>query len=165
MKLSIELQTLKDCLEIIDNFAEGEPPESIKELKDLVKQASAKFRVVRRNETYNWNFNEGTSGTWTIHGVYLVDMNEITYCCEITPSYYLHHLYNTCESDNLIVKDEVENFSTPDDQNTYIFANIIDNLDRKDYHPCSEITEEDLEESYDKLVEAMKEHYIGNHYL
>lgn len=163
MKLSIELDTLKTALEIIDNFAEGESPDAIKELRDLVKQASAKFIVVRLNETHKWAVSPRTPAT--IHGVYLVDTNEVTHCCELTPSYYLRHLYNTCVSDDKAFVEEVETYSTPDDQNIYVHCHVIDAMKAPDVYVAKPMEENELEDSYDRLIEAYLEHFRGNHAL
>ena len=164
MKLSIELETLKTALEIIDNFAEGTKPEVISELEDLVKQASAKFKVVRQDETHNWGFDEGRD-LGTIYGVYLVDTNEVTHCCEITPSYYLRHLYDTCDSPDGVVRDEVESYSTCDDQNIYVHCHVIDAMKAPDVYVCQPMEEHELADNYDALIEGYLEHFNGNHML
>lgn len=65
-----------------------------------------KFAVVAFDETNNWRTSiKKKAGT--IEGVYLLILDEPTYCCEITPSYYGVFLRNFFESTEGFDEDEL----------------------------------------------------------
>lgn len=51
--------------------------------------------VVGFDETYAWNLApEDKPWIKEIRGVYLFDRNEVTHCCEVTPSYFMRFCYH-----------------------------------------------------------------------
>jgi len=54
--------------------------------------------AVALDETDHYNIDQADAPFIVrIRGVYLFDRNERTYCCELTPSYFLIHLYDQIE--------------------------------------------------------------------
>ena len=54
------------------------------------------WRTVALDVTGHCDFSEGDRDyVKGIYDVYMYDHNERTFCCELTPSYYLVHLYTT----------------------------------------------------------------------
>lgn len=157
MKLSVDvevLHTLMDMLESLeDDDKVGQTP-GVLDLKDKLKQANAKWRVVKRDETSLWRVG---AKVW---GVYLVDMNEITLLCEVTPSHCLYHLYNVADTDDDTLREEIESYVSGDDENIYLHCSEVKLLP---HHICGDVQETDIEDSYEIMVEAYCEHYRGNH--
>lgn len=140
-------------------------------LADQVKQNKARFAVVRLEQTQMWKLDTPLHPDAKIFGVYLVDLNEVTHCCEVTPSYCLHFLYNT---GNLWLTDEQQEevmSMTDEERCMYMHCSAIDRLPVSQgvegscmYVSPAEIDSvEALEESYDKLVESLIETYNANH--
>ena len=73
-----------------------------------------------------------------VYGVYLFDRNEITHCCEMTPSYFLTHLYDTVcltpEADDTLTDEEksriYEEYENEGGEDIYVHCHTIDNMIR-----------------------------------
>lgn len=143
------------------------------QFKDQLRQNRADFVLVRLDETQHWN-QDVLKGA-KAYGVYLLDRAERTYCCELTPSYCLYPLYHYADSEDESVLDVVD--SEPMDRDpVYMHCSGIDAMiaaHEKKPGPHVYITPgklevlevADLEENYDKLVEATIENYNSNHCL
>jgi len=70
-------------------------------------QVKPKFALVKLDETAHWSADVQEK-VGRIFGVYLVDLNSATHCCEITPSYELHFVES--QWTNEIPEDESERF-------------------------------------------------------
>jgi hypothetical protein len=143
-----------------------------RELADQVKQNKARFILLRLDETHDWTLDLGGARAF---GVYLVDLSEKTFCCELTPSYTLYPLYHYTDSENEKLREAVSE-EPMDSQITYMHCMGIDALmqvypaTRNDLyvmpgHDKPIDTVHALAESYDKLVEETAENYRANHVL
>jgi hypothetical protein len=109
-----------------------------------------------------------------IRGVYLFDANQRTHCCELTPSYYLIHLYDEVHlTDAGLALDE----SAQDDlyqqyeycggDDCYVHCHTVESRIEKanrgvHYHYGNpEVTYDDV--TYDEQMEALREHLCCNH--
>ena len=157
MEIKIDSKKLASVLDLFtsDGMDQDLIPD-LKYLHDLVRQAHAKLAVVRIDETKNWSLTGPKPET--IWGVYLVDMNEHTYCCSILPSLYLYFLYNSYTGE---VNDEIEEHFA-EDENKYVDVQAFPAADTYTPKPT---TPEELEESYETFIEANIEHYRCNHCL
>ena len=54
------------------------------------------YKIVKRDETSNYS-EEYVKESGQIFSYYIYDFDEVTYPCDITPHYYLHHLYEEKE--------------------------------------------------------------------
>ena len=111
-----------------------------------------------------------------ILGVYLYDKNEVTHCCELTPSYWLIHLYNlvifTEEGEALdeITRDlKRDYYEMSDSEDKYFHCHDVDEMEAKaekgTYHihgdpgvPLTEVPRDDQ-------MEALHEHFVCNHVI
>ena len=59
----------------------------------MTTKRKTNFKVVVIDESQSWNQDTLKVCGGKIQTVYLYDANMVTYCCEITPSYYLLPLY------------------------------------------------------------------------
>ena len=114
-----------------------------------------------------------------IRSVYLYDKNERTHCCELTPSYWLEHLYDevvlTPEADAALSENEREalyckyEYIPDDDGGCYIHCHVIDGIESRagkfEYHVYGEtgVSYDDCD--HDEQMEALWEHFCGNHVL
>jgi len=109
-----------------------------------------------------------------IVSVYLFDRNQRTHCCELTPSYWLIHLYDQVRtradadlSDDRAQElyNKYESFPGAD---IYVHCHEIDHLiDAKDPEPFTVYhygeTEVDFDDcDYDEQMESLHEHLCGN---
>lgn len=157
MKIPVEVSTLNSLLdaamELYRQFHEGKETTEFDELKDQLKQANSKWVVIKVDETHHWTIApEGTK----VYGIFLVDLNEVTYLCEMRPSHYCYHLYNLAEPAN----EEIETADIFDDQNIYMHTTVLDALPK---HTCGPVEDHEIEDSYETMVETYIEHYQGNH--
>lgn len=147
--------------------------QAVANFEDEIKQNEARFAVVRLDQTALWSVDKPENGR--IYGVYLVDLNEMTHCCELTPSYTLYFLYNTC---TLHFDEEVSELiesTTEDESIMYVHCSSIDALTVQGdvaalpggdiYYTKGKTINDltDLAVNYDRLVEDMIEVYQGNH--
>jgi hypothetical protein len=106
-----------------------------------------------------------------IRGVYLFDRNTHTHCCELTPSYYLIHVY-----DEVIPADD-----TPDElrelldseyaycggEDKYVHTHAIDRILSEarpftvHHYGDPGVSFDDVER--DEQMDALREHFQGNH--
>jgi hypothetical protein len=112
-----------------------------------------------------------------IRGVYLFDRNERTFCCEMTPSYWLIHLYDevvlTPEADDALgecEKDAIyQEYEYCGGDNIYVHCHTIEarieaNKRNTVHHYGG--TEVSYDESdYDEQLEGLQEHFCCNHCL
>jgi len=106
-----------------------------------------------------------------IRGVYLFNRNERTYCCEMTPSHYLIHLYDVVvlsaagealeESARDRLHDEYENCGG---EPIYLHCHSVKTEGAHCYHGgATGVSFEDA--NYDDQMEALREHYCANNPL
>ena len=108
-------------------------------------------------------------------GVYLFDRNQHTYCCEMTPSYYLIHLY-----DEILLTEEGEALDDPDrlyetyeccnGDDRYAHCRDIDAIIERDepftvYHYGDTDADADADAEYDEQLDALRENFCCNHAL
>ena len=112
-----------------------------------------------------------------IRGIYLLNRNERTFCCELTPSYWLIHLY-----DEVILTEDAE--ETLDDyqrdrlyqeyeycggDDIYVHCHTIDALlaAKKPFtvHHHGRTGVRYSQANYDEQIEWLAEHFCGNHVL
>lgn len=158
MEIKVDSEKLASVLDLFasDGMDKDMTPE-LKYLHDLVRQAHAKLAVVRIDETKNWNLTGPKPET--IWGVYLVDMNEHTYCCELTPSLYLRFMYNNYSGSE--VNTEIEDYETTDDQNIYVH---VREFPAADIHVIDQ-DNTDLSDTYDEFMESWMEFCNANHHF
>ena len=108
-----------------------------------------------------------------IMGVYLFDRNQRIHCCELTPSYYLIHLYDQVilteagEAMGEEFKDDLhEEYEHCGGENIYVHCSEISKLiDRNEkwtvyYYGDPEIDYEDSD--YDDQMEGIREYLCAN---
>lgn len=110
-----------------------------------------------------------------IQSVYLLDRNQRTHLCEITPSYYLTHLYDTVVAVDGVGDEERDRLDSEyaheasDDK--YVHCHEIDwIIEARDrgvvYHYGDPEVPDDEdktdEENHDAQMEALREHFCGN---
>lgn len=108
-----------------------------------------------------------------IRGVYLFDKGKRTHCCEMTPSYWLIHLYDQVilsEAGDALDEDQKDRLSQAYEynggENIYVHCHEIDALVEKAdpgkhyAYGDSEVKEEDVD--YDGQIEALREHFCAN---
>jgi hypothetical protein len=67
------------------------------------------FKLVKIDETQYWS-DEIKERVGKLYGVYLIDTNAHTYCCEVTPSYCAYFLYTTYDDPDDMDDLEAEAF-------------------------------------------------------
>ena len=106
-----------------------------------------------------------------IMGVYLYDENEITYCCELTASYYLIHLYDvvvlTGELDEEKEAALYEKYENQGGDNIYVYCCEIDALVKMKgpgghYHYGTTGVGYDASD-HEEQMEGLREHFCANH--
>ena len=94
-------------------------------------------RFIALNETEYWSLDvEMMRHIERIETVYLYDANEHTYCCEMTPSYWLmpvetRAIFKPNTSDSLIDKIDGEITRNADNDGIYIHVHALDSLAEK----------------------------------
>ena len=131
--------------------------------------------VIARDETLHYairpNHRKHISA---IRGVYLFNRNEITHCCEITPSYHLIHLYDEVILTDADCADDIreklcEQYETCGGENIYVHCHEIDakieanKPNTVHIHGETGIPYDDSD--YDEQIEGLREHFCGNHVL
>ena len=130
--------------------------------------------VIGFDETRNYNIKpEHAPHIQAIYGYYLFDRNEVTHCCELTPSYYLIHLYDvvilTPEAQDSLdeeMKDQIFQEYCGGD-NIYVHCRSVDAILRKrgkpkrTYH-YGETGVKFTDTDYDEQMESLREHLCGN---
>jgi len=104
-----------------------------------------------------------------IRGVYLFDRNRRTHVCELTPSYWLIHLYNQIilvdnvdESRREELYEEYECYPSDD---IYVHCSTIDKIlnggdSSVDHYGFTEVSLDDID--YDNQMESVREYLCGN---
>jgi hypothetical protein len=117
-----------------------------------------------------------------IRSVFLFNRNEITYCCELTPSYWLIHLYDevilTPDADESLSEDEksaiyeaYEYAGSGSDWDRYVHCHEIDAMIRKrprkrfTIHHVGSTGVSYKDVPYEEQIESLREHYSCNHCL
>lgn len=133
-------------------------------------------RVVALDETANYDIGKKYRRyIKAIRGVYLYDKNEVTHCCEFTPSYWLIHLYDqvvlTKAGEKLgdCAKDEIyQEYEHCGGENIYIHCSHIDAvesgakpLDYR-YHVYGATGVGYKDSSHDDQMEGLREHFCAN---
>ena len=112
-----------------------------------------------------------------IRGVYLFDRHQRTFCCEMTPSYWLIHLYDevvlTPEADEALDESEkdaiYQEYENCGGDDIYVHCHTIDakieaNKPSTVYHYGG--TEVSYDQSgYEEQMEGLREHLSCNHCL
>lgn len=109
-----------------------------------------------------------------IRGIYVYDKNTVTHCCEMTPSYYLIHVYDQVilteagNELNHIAQDKIfekyEQHGESDDK--YVHCRNIDKIESEAtpyyYYKYGnpKVSFDDVE--YDQQMESLREHFQGN---
>jgi hypothetical protein len=129
-------------------------------------------RVIARDETDNYHILDGhRKYIKAILGVYLYDKNEITHCCEFTPSYYLRHVYDTVVLTDAGAelseagKDEIfERYENCGGEDIYVHCSGIDAMEKNKarYHVHGETGVSFEDTSYDEQMESLLDHFRGN---
>lgn len=100
-----------------------------------------------------------------IDGVFTYNSNEVTYCCEMTPSYWLEFLeYRFIFKDDDAAPDDTDTFFhdvTRDDQSKYVHCHVIDDIVEKlkqepfryDHigDPFGDVPEDEIEDGYTRM--------------
>jgi len=135
-------------------------------------------RLIAMDRTGNFCIDEADAPhIKQIRSVYLYDKNERTHCCELTPSYWLEHLYDEVilTPDAALSDDEREALyskyeDTPyDEQGIYVHCHSIDRIEKRagrfEYHVHGDtgVSYDDCD--HDEQMEALREHFCGNHVL
>ena len=116
--------------------------------------------LVKIDETQYWtpDIIEKAGKIWA---VYLYDADEGTFCCELTPSYFLEPLYYSPEKfiEGIDEREQVEDAFDEvlrDDRGRYFHCKDIDRIPEKDKYVSAN--------EFDDLEEA-REYFLGNRCL
>jgi len=138
-------------------------------------------RVVALNATASYLIDaEDRSFIERIDEVFLYDRNERTCCCELTPSYYLIHLYTSVVFRRDKLPDErrqeeiEQQYAFLPTDNCYVHCHTIDAIAERAepfrYHRHGEPgfetcrAEFDSDQAWhDAVMEALREHFCANH--
>jgi len=161
------------------------------ELPETPRTLPIDARVVSFNQTSHYTIDaEDAPYIKEIRGVYLYDKNEVTHCCEITPSYWLVHLYDQVipsdaghdlrDEDECKMGDIYQKYEQCGNEDMYVHCRVVDAIEERavkagketprlhgtlrsgDYyeHGVTGVTYE--ETPYDEQIEALREHFCGN---
>lgn len=126
------------------------------------------WQSIYLDETRYWNLADADKPLIEkMIGVYVYDRNSVTYCCEVTPSYAMIHLYNsawvgvdcTDEDRKRIHSDYVDAAMGSDDDVRYMHARDVDRIpdsQRKSYGELSDADADDRGEA------EVREYWQGN---
>ena len=97
-----------------------------------------------------------------IIGVYILDRSERTYCCEVTPSYLLHHVYDvvtTYEETPDEVRERLwEEYALNGGDDIYVHCSVINALPpERIYYVWGDGANDDND-----AMESAREHIQGN---
>jgi len=129
--------------------------------------------AVALDETANYAIEEADRPyIKKIMGVYLLDRNQRTHCCELTPSYWLMHLYDQVvlteagQALDEYAVDELQKYEYCGGEDIYVHCHSIDALIERNekwtvYHYGDpEVDEDDVD--YDDQIEGIQEYLCGN---
>ena len=130
--------------------------------------------LVALDETEHWHIPEKFKDiVISIRGVYLLDRNEITHCCETTPSYWLMHLYDSpvySDAYDKLTDEEKEEvhdyFEMEHGDDIYVHCHTIDRMLQKRkkgivYH-YGKTGVRYRDSSYDEQLDGIREWANGN---
>jgi hypothetical protein len=111
-----------------------------------------------------------------IRSVYLFDRNERTHCCELTPSHYLIHLYDQViltdagdELDDYAKDDIYQTYEYCGSEDIYVHCHVLDRIiakaDRGNHYHDGIVNAPYADTTHDEQMEALREHFCGNHYV
>lgn len=118
----------------------------------------------------HWADEEDAPFLTRLTSVYLYDRNQVTHCCELTPSYCLYWLYDYVDFKDAVelsaarrekLQERYE--SPPDSSVTYVHCHDVERLDNdrsRSYVHGEEVLPEDV--TYDDALEGLLEYYRGN---
>ena len=130
--------------------------------------------VIGFDETRNYNIKpEHRPYIQAIYGYYLFNRNEVTHCCEITPSYWLIHVYDQIvlnpdskPSDEML-NTLTEEYELCGGDDIYVYCHTVDAIIRKRGKPkrtyhygVTGVKFTDVD--YDEQMESLREHLCGN---
>lgn len=137
--------------------------------KQFVKaDGVSRYQVVVFDESRYWHESMLKKAGGTIYASYLFDSNTHVYCCELTPSYELLHLFsNPLEDDeDCSVLDAIRDACAGSPQDGYYHCSDIDRLPAERFvHDFGYALYEEAEEigtSRRKLEEELREWCNGN---
>jgi hypothetical protein len=109
----------------------------------------------------------------SIQGVYLFNKNEVTHCCELTPSYFLIHLYDVVvlgvEVSDELMEELSEEYEQCGGEDIYVHCHTIDAKIKAaqpgwvHHYGATEVSYD--ESDYNEQMEGLREHFCGNHVL
>ena len=119
------------------------------------------FKIVHLDQTGNWleSIRNQLKGG-KVWAIYLFDKNQVTYCCELTPSYALHFIRDEGEMGDGSeidekLQDEIQGVGG-DTSVCYYHSRIIDLLPEDRFHDVSYV------EPYDPAKHPNKEEWYEN---
>lgn len=125
-----------------------------------------RFKLIRLDDTANWNIADIEKHYGKIYCVYLYDANQVTNCCEITPSYLLFPLYSYAEKEISEAQQDVidENNIYSDDM--YVHCKDIDSVkDKTEHISCNRYGVNgsySTDEKHEELMEQATGYFRGN---
>ena len=138
------------------------------------------FKLLQINETHDW-CDEIVERAGKLFGIYLVDINRVVYCCELEPSYEADFLY-TVWAEDIEDDEEREELNEIIDEVDYnsplvSYFHVRSCNERAFVHdfgeeetgywedgPTGNEWKSDDFDTYERLVDNMKEHCNANHY-
>ena len=132
----------------------------------------ARVIAIDKMEYYNLPSNQAEY-IKTIRSVYLYDHNQHTFCCELTPSYRLIHLYNSVnltEKGLELPDDErgelYDQYESESGDDIYMHCRTVDRLSEKggnnDYFVYGETGESYDDTDYDDQIEEILQDVLSN---
>jgi hypothetical protein len=136
-------------------------------------------RIVTLDETRHWNLEpQNMVYVERIETMYVYDANEVTYCCETTPSYCLYPIdTRVLFRDGILVPAHVQNkldeqidYWKELDKVEYVHCHTIDAMAARPeeefrYRKMGPVCVDFNEMPYQDQIEALIEHYQCNHPL
>ena len=128
------------------------------------------FHVVKVDDTSDWEekfrLKHGISKIYT---VYLVDKNQVTHCCELTPSYALYYVGYVAEhvdaEEQISDECDMEIMSQHQESVTYLHVSDFDKAEYEEQYWRPEPLTTDMykeEEDYREMVNQLLEDYHAN---
>jgi hypothetical protein len=120
------------------------------------------WRAIAFDETRYWNLREEDRPyVARILGVYFYDAREYTYCCELTPSYYLrflgHEVVTTDDANDDDREALWERYASEPGEDCYMHVRDVTALPSVPYlRPGETVDDDDLTE------DAVREYWQGN---
>jgi len=121
---------------------------------------------VRLDETRHWHWdilNAILGKEGKVYGVYIFDAMTHTYCCEMTPSYWLRHVYDFTSvflPESML--DEFDRHSTVDSNDHYFHTTDIEAIDDGDKYDLGIFG--NLGDTPEEIEEQVREYVQGNPY-